>query len=85
MSTKTLEAVDTKELKKEMERRDLLALGRKDPIALSGAAQLAILTHGLNKKDADEVSKLARKGEIEKAVDKLLFDSRYKPIKPSTA
>lgn len=83
-TTKTLEEIDTTELKKEVERRELLALARKDPIILSNIAQLSILVHGLDKKDADEVSKLARKGEHEKAVDKLLFNSTYKPIKPST-
>lgn len=82
MSAKALKEIDIEQLKKEVERRELVALGRRDPIALSNVAQLAIGILGLNKKDADKVSRLARKGDTEQAVDKLL-SSNYKPIKPS--
>lgn len=84
MSATRLAKIDTKELEKEVERRKLLRLGKRDPIALSNVAQLSIGVFGLDKKDADEVSRLARKRETEKAVDKLLSGSSYKPIKPST-
>jgi hypothetical protein len=82
MSTTKLAEIDTEELKTELKRRDLLALARKDPIGFSNDVQWTVLTHGLDKKDANEVSKLVRTGQPEKAIDKL-FRSSFKPIKPS--
>jgi len=70
-----LAKVSTEEIRTEIEKRELLELGRKDPIQLSNVAQLSIMFYGLDKKDADEVSRLARAGQIEKAVHKLLFES----------
>lgn len=83
MSTITLSEIDSEELKTELKRRDLLALARKDPIIFSNDVQWAVGS-GLNKKDADEVSKLARAGKPEEAVEKLI-KAHFKPIKPGVA
>lgn len=82
MSTKLAE-IDSEELKTELKRRDLLALARKDPIVFSNRVQWAVGS-GLNKKDADRVSKLAKAGEPEKAIE-ALSKARFKQIRPSVA
>src|SRR5271170_5110687 len=74
--------VDTKDLQTEVDRRWAIDLARDRPHVFSNRVQLAIGS-GLNSRDADEVSRLAKEGKPEEAVEKLL-KARFRQIKPST-